>query len=867
MFNSPTFNPVFFRTYSRRNEDNKRETFEQMLDRVYVELKRLGLPDHQNELVRRMAKQGKVFPSGRMCWVGGTDWAAKPENYSGLYNCTSTVIDRPEAFGWLMDLAMQGSGTGADLTKISELPPVSCGLDVTVVGNAGDWESFGNTELIWHNGYKCTAVVGDSREGWVDIYQLLIDCAMEDAPLPGTRFEIEVVLKRVRPEGKPLKGFGGVANPSQLGNMFVKVADVLNGAIGRQLTSVECSLLIDEAALAVVAGNIRRSAGMRQARFEDEEWSKAKLNLWVQDEEGNWKVDPKRDALRMANHTRVAWDREQLSFQTILNSIRLQYECGEGAIQFAPNAVRRTGLTGGFGLNPCVTGDTKILTVFDGIKTFEQLVEEGEDILVWCVDKVTNEPKISTMRNPRITGYNSPLLKVTFDSGLQVRCTPEHGFFTTQRNKVMAKDLKPGQSVSAFAIHQHSDGHLHILRSLKVVSVEFDGYGDVYNGTVDKYHTYIIVDPSPVGKSFISGVLSANCGEILGENFHCNLAEVHLNNLDPNNLEEQALAFRAAALACLPLLTHKFVNPIYQESRERDPIIGVSFTGLFDFFVKAFGREWLEWWQEGRPRSSARGKKFLDLERGYLVYWRMVVKSQVEAYCLEHNLKIPTRYTTVQPAGTKSLLTNASPGWHPPKAITYIRRITFKRNDPVALVCASQGYSVIPSQSCKHEDGSLLGEDEIYHERCTEWLVEIPVRVSWADVAEGIDPSQFSALAQLDFYMQVQKWYTTHNTSGTIELREHEIEGVARKVHELIHSVEPYISVTFLSRFDDHASFPRLPFEPISNETYLDIKKYVDELTDEEFRDRIAIWDKESWGEISPAPCDSDVCLIGGNHG
>ena len=29
---------------------------------------------------------------------------------------------------------------------------------------------------------------------------------------------------------------------------------------------------------------------------------------------------------------------------------------------------------------------------------------------------------------------------------------------------------------------------------------------------------------------------------------------------------------------------------------------------------------------------------------------------------------MPNRYTTVQPAGTKSLLTGASPGWHPPKA-------------------------------------------------------------------------------------------------------------------------------------------------------------------------------------------------------
>ena len=43
------------------------------------------------------------------------------------------------------------------------------------------------------------------------------------------------------------------------------------------------------------------------------------------------------------------------------------------------------------------------------------------------------------------------------------------------------------------------------------------------------------------------------CGEILGNDFHCNLAEVHLNQIDPENFEEQKKAFKAAALsvACL----------------------------------------------------------------------------------------------------------------------------------------------------------------------------------------------------------------------------------------------------------------------------------------------------------------------------
>ncbi|NJL20819.1 MAG: hypothetical protein HC895_08395 [Leptolyngbyaceae cyanobacterium SM1_3_5] len=143
---------------------------------------------------------------------------------------------------------------------------------------------------------------------------------------------------------------------------------------------------------------------------------------------------------------------------------------------------------------------------------------------------------------------------------------------------------------------------------------------------------------------------------------------------------------------------------------------------------------------------------------------------------------------------TKSLLTGASAGWHPPKAQRFIRRITFRKNDPVALACLDYGYSIVPSQSDKDEQGNLLNDP--FDPRCTEWLVEIPVEVSWASLpgADEIAIEQFSALAQTDFYMQVQKHYTTHNTSATIELREDEIDALAERIYRAIDQDEGYIS-------------------------------------------------------------------------
>ncbi|MCS7292570.1 MAG: ribonucleoside-triphosphate reductase, adenosylcobalamin-dependent [Gloeomargarita sp. SKYBB_i_bin120] len=316
-----------------------------------------------------------------------------------------------------------------------------------------------------------------------------------------------------------------------------------------------------------------------------------------------------------------------------------------------------------------------------------------------------------------------------------------------------------------------------------------------------------------------NGLVVHNCGEIIGADFHCNLSEIHLNRIDPHNFEEQEKAFTAGALTVAALLHHRFVEPRFQYSREIDPIVGVSFTGLFDFFVHAFGKEWLQWWAAGRPDSEL-GLILRQKEADYLTFWKEVVHRVVWDYCDRHGLRRPNRCTTVQPAGTKSLLTNASPGWHPPKAQRYIRRITFAKNDPVALACMDYGYSVVPGQADKDEQGHLLNDP--FDPRCTEWLVEIPVAVSWADIADeaGVDISQFSALAQFDFYMNVQRHYTTHNTSATIEFREHEIEQLADRIYQAIQHDEGYISAALLARFDALQTFPRLPFEPISKERY-----------------------------------------------
>ena len=744
---APAANPVFYRTYSRKTPEG-RESWQQVGERNLEGLRLLGdLNAEEVELLRRMQLQQKALPSGRWLWIGGTDWIVNPENFSGAYNCTSTNLVDWQAFALMMDLAMMGCGTGAIIEPhlIDRLPVVRNQLKINVVSDIGVTPAGQRQQRTSHTieGQRVAIKVGDTRSGWVDSYRLLLELSSDerfDGPI-----EISVDLSHVRPVGESLKGFGGMANPVKLKDLYGRVAQILSKACGRRLTSVECCLLIDEAAVTIVAGNIRRSAGMRQFAADDTAAAGAKDNLWQQDSDGNWRIDPERDALRMANHTRVFHSRP--SQQVVREAVIKQFQSGEGAIQFAPEAIARS----------------------------------NADLLT------------------------SPELKEEFI-----------GIYCDQGREEAGRWLQlhhPGLSAAEL---EHRLGR----------------YG---------------LNP---------------CGEILGADFHCNLAEIHLNQIDPEDHEAQADAFRAAGIAVACLLNHRFEVERYRQSREWDPIVGVSFTGLFDFFVHAFGTPWLQWWEAGRP-DSEEGRAFKAAEADYLSRWKRIVNEAVWDYCDRHGLGRPNRCTTVQPAGTKSLLTGASPGWHPPKAQRFIRRITFRKNDPVALACMDYGYTIVPSQSDKDEQGRLL--DDPFDPRCTEWLVEIPTEVSWANLpgADVVEINNFSAMAQFDFYMQVQKYYTAHNTSATVEFREDEIEPLADAIYQAIENSEGYISAALLARFDANATFPRLPFEPIDAATYQRLSAEVlERRRDTDFFQALQRYDRGELMEAGPAGCDSDKCLL-----
>ena len=1051
-FSAFTANAVFYRTYSRMKANGTRETFQEVTARTVVGLAKIGqLAESEIDLLIKMQLEQKTLCSGRSLWIGGTLYGENPANFSSWFNCSYTAVEEINDFGRLMDLAAQGVGTGAGLEYrfISQLPRIVTKLNVTIDGEIGTVKSGKRHEhtIISHTQNRVDITVGDSRNGWVTSYLALIEFATS----PNITFisNIFIDLSHVRPAGEKLNGFGGTANPVKLPGLYKHCEKILNKALGRHLNSEECCLLIDEAALVIVAGNIRRSAGIRLGDSDDTLFTNAKANLWQQDENGKWHIDLERDALRMANHTRIF--HKKPTREECIESVRSQYYSGEGAIQNTGEAIARANadlltslnlkqffleayeqgkgaefllnlLPEGsdlgsrlkrYGMNPCVTGDTWTFTKEGAIQVQDLVGHQCELYIDGKLFKTTNEGFFST-------GVQ-PVFELETEEGYSVKLTKNHPVLkvipaTDDSNEYLdwceLQYLKPGDHIKLhnhyrnddnlhfFNVKAHSEKNLLNDNLSKRTRLEFQescDFNSYYNfikklflrhgqiKKVEKYHfktvqlelinldldtakatqrmllrlgiasklekedeelitliiqnynvlitiqllgwdlnvfqsfyyefpyyksllkekeTFIVEIKSiiPCGEEEVydvsvpsinmfdaNGIKLHNCGEIIGHNLHCNLAEVHLNNIDPFNFEEQRLAFKAASISISALLKLNFVDKKYQDSREEDPIVAASFTGLFNFFVKLFGIQWLQWNQAGRPDewyennndwdiptelkpfiSTAQTKylsdKFKLLEQAYLSFWKNIVKEEVWAYCDRHNLKRPNRYTCVQPAGSKSLLTGASNGWHPPEGHYYIRRITFAKNDPIALAHLDCGFNIIPAVDEKDENGNLL--DDIYDPRCHTWLVEFPVEMDWGDVDYLRSHQEYEyppAIAQLKLYMMVQEYYTTHNTSGTLKITQAEIEEVGNCIYELIRQDKGYVSCAILQR--DYSTFPRMPFEAIDKATYdrlvAEIKEratVLDFYTALDRRDQVASFKED--GPSGPAACDSDKCLL-----
>lgn len=316
--------------------------------------------------------------------------------------------------------------------------------------------------------------------------------------------------------------------------------------------------------------------------------------------------------------------------------------------------------------NPCVTGDTVIATV-GGPRSFEDLAASEDDVDVFAWDPETKLPVVRTMRRPHKTRESVPVVAVEFDSGLVVRCTTDHVFYSFRGEKVRADELQVGSSVLAWTdTPEYAEGVNH-----KVVDVRDDGFADVYNGCVDGAHTYIILDPSPVA-GVMSGIVSANCGEVPLRPYEaCVLGSVNLANhlrVDPSTDMKvlDVAKLRRTVFTLVELLDNvidrqDYPLPEIEREQKRYRKIGVGVMGfadaLCDVGVKYGSEESVrladEWMCEVQDASYSASKRLGQL-RGVYDGYQPGMWATRNLYC-----------NVIAPTGTISRLAECSFGIEP----------------------------------------------------------------------------------------------------------------------------------------------------------------------------------------------------------
>lgn len=98
--------------------------------------------------------------------------------------------------------------------------------------------------------------------------------------------------------------------------------------------------------------------------------------------------------------------------------------------------------------NPCLTGDTKI-AVADGrgYVSIKQLADEARDVPVYCHQEATGKMIIRRMRNPRLTGTNVPVFKVTIEGGHSFKATGNHVMIMRDGSRKCVDELAAGDQL------------------------------------------------------------------------------------------------------------------------------------------------------------------------------------------------------------------------------------------------------------------------------------------------------------------------------------------------------------------------------------------------------------------------------------
>lgn len=324
------------------------------------------------------------------------------------------------------------------------------------------------------------------------------------------------------------------------------------------------------------------------------------------------------------------------------------------------------------------------------------------------------------------------------------------------------------------------------------------------------------------------------CAEILlSSKGVCNLTTINVmgfvkdGKLDVDGLiEAQRLSVRCGLRMTLVDLELKE----WDEVQKRDRLLGCSLTG----------------WRDAMDAAGYTEKE----EKQLLKTLKFTAREEANKYAKALRVPEPLLVTTVKPEGTLSVVAGAvSPGLHAAYAPYYIRRVRISAHDPLAkAVREHKGWRVYAEVgTLGYNDEANLARPEVIDQAKT-LVIEFPIKTSAKRTGDDVP-----AVEQLDNYFKFQEYYTEHNASNTIRVKDHEWEDVEEKVYT---KWDEFVGVSFLAH--DGGTYKLTPMEACSKEVYEELKESMQPF------DFALLQKHENRGEqdLDVSGCEGGACPI-----
>ena len=288
------------------------------------------------------------------------------------------------------------------------------------------------------------------------------------------------------------------------------------------------------------------------------------------------------------------------------------------------------------------------------------------------------------------------------------------------------------------------------------------------------------------------------CAEInLRSAQFCNLTEVVIYADD--SLDQIRNKVRLATILGTyqsTLTDFKYLRSIWRKNTEEERLLGVSMTGIYG---------------HGFMNGSIKKMDGLTLPEFLTELRELSVDVNVQ-WAKAFNINPSTAITTLKPSGTVSQLVGVSSGIHPWHSEHYIRTVRGDNKDPLTRLMIDEGVPHEPDLT-KPDDTTVFN---------------FPVKAPEGAVSRG----SVSAIQHLELYRIYRTYWTEHDVSVTINVREEEW---------------PEVGAWVYNNFDDVGGVSYLP---ASDHTYQQAP--YQEVTEQEYESALASMpDDVAWSSLS----------------